>query len=83
MMEGTFDSQLKRNDQDAEILQRQMNMYGGFKQEILQEFDDALGEPKMKVMSILSDVQEETAMGNVERARQLTNVAKMLMMERL
>lgn len=61
-------------------LEQQMQMFGMLTADIDDEMRDAnqplMGGLPMMVMSILSNVQEEIAIGYHERARQNLNVSK-------
>lgn len=64
-------------------IQQQLDMYGMLASEIDDEMRDAneplMGGLPMMVMSILSNVQEEIAIGYHERARQNINVCKYIL----
>lgn len=64
-------------------IQQQLDMYGMLSSEIDDEMRDAneflMGGLSMMVMSILSNVQEEIAIGYHERARQNINVCKYIL----
>ena len=64
-------------------IERQMQMYGMLTADIEDEMRDAneplMGGLPMMVMSILSNVQEEIAIGYHERARQNINVCKYIL----
>jgi D-aminopeptidase len=64
-------------------IQQQLDMYGMLASEIDDEMRSAneplMGGLPMMVMSILSNVQEEIAIGYHERARQNINVCKYIL----
>ena len=64
-------------------IQRQLDTYGMLASEIDDEMRDAneplMGGLPMMVMSILSNVQEEIAIGYHERARQNINICKYIL----
>lgn len=64
-------------------IQQQLDMYGMLSSEIDDEMRSAneplMGGLPMMVMSILSNVQEEIAIGYHERARQNINVCKYIL----
>lgn len=64
-------------------IQQQLDMYGMLASEIDDEMRDAneflMGGLSMMVMSILSNVQEEIAIGYHERARQNINICKYIL----
>lgn len=68
-------------------IERQMQMYGMLTADIEDEMRDAneplMGGLPMMVMSILSNVQEEIAIGYHERARQNINVCKYILSDML
>ena len=64
-------------------IQQQLERYGMLASEIDDEMRDAneflMGGLSMMVMSILSNVQEEIAIGYHERARQNINICKYIL----
>ena len=64
-------------------IQQQLDMYGMLASEIDDEMRSAneplMGGLPMMVMSILSNVQEEIAIGYHERARQNINICKYIL----
>lgn len=58
--------------------EREIQMFGCTKAEIDAQDAKAFGHPMMRVMSLLSNAQEEMYMGLNERARQSLNMAKYL-----
>lgn len=58
--------------------QKQIAMFGCIKTEIDRADAEALGHPMMRIMGLMSDAQEQMAMGMNESARQTLNVAKYL-----
>jgi len=64
-------------------IEQQLNMYGMLASEIDDEMHYAneplMGGLHMMVMSILSNVQEEIAIGYHERARQNINICKYIL----
>ena len=64
-------------------LDRELEMYGMLKADIEDEMRSAteplMGGLPMMVMSILSNVQEEIAIGYHERARQNINICKYIL----
>lgn len=58
--------------------QKQILMFGCLRSEIDRADAEALGHPMMRIMGLMSDAQEQMAMGNNESARQTLNVAKYL-----
>tara|TARA_E500000318_G_C3557472_1_gene211768 strand:+ start:1988 stop:2227 length:240 start_codon:yes stop_codon:yes gene_type:complete len=64
-------------------IQQQLDTYGMLASEIDDEMRDAneplMGGLPMMVMSILSNVQEEIAIGYHERARQNINICKYIL----
>lgn len=58
--------------------EQEIKMFGCTKAEIDAQDAKALGHPMMRVMSLMSNAQEEMYMGLNERARQSLNMAKYL-----
>ena len=58
--------------------EREIKMFGCTKAQIDEADAEALGPPMLRVMSLLSDAQEQIALGWNEEARQTLNVAKYL-----
>jgi hypothetical protein len=58
--------------------QKQISMFGCVKAEIDRADAEALGHPMMRIMGLISDAQQEMAMGMTEKSRQTLNIAKYL-----
>ena len=71
------------NTQTMSKEDRQVRMYGVTVEYMRAQFTEGmrLGGPKMLVMSMLSDAQEQIALGQEEVARQTINRAKWALME--
>lgn len=63
---------------ETDMSEREIQMFGCTKAEIDAQDAQAFGHPMMRVMSLLSNAQEEMYMGLNERARQSLNMAKYL-----
>jgi hypothetical protein len=64
--------------EETEMSEQEIKMFGCTKAEIDAQDAKALGHPMMRVMSLMSNAQEEMYMGLNERARQSLNMAKYL-----
>ena len=65
----------------SDKLQREIQMFGITVDQIRKGVKEAIADPKMIALSILSDAQELLEMDDKESARQLINRAKMVIME--
>ena len=65
----------------SDKLQREIQMFGITVDQIRKGVKEAIADPKMIALSILSDAQEVLEMDDKESARQLINRAKMVIME--
>ena len=59
--------------------QRDLEMFGCTKADLVEMLEDSIGMQEMLAMSILSDAQHVMAHGDTETARQFINKAKWVM----
>lgn len=64
-------------------VQRDYQVFGTTTERVLDSFDLAHGDDKMKLLGRLSDVQEMIERGDTETARKTVNQIKLLLMERM
>ena len=57
--------------------------YGMDRTELAEMIDNMIGPDKMKALSLLSDAQHTLEFGDADRARQIINMAKWLIDEKL